>query len=297
MLEDIPVLLISFNRPEMTLGSIKNIKLFRPKKVYFSVDGPRKQYPYDLEKVRKCQELSKKIDWDCEVIEMFSEVNFGSGEWPYRSISKALEIEERILIIEDDVRISPEFYKVLRDLMIRYEENKEVFAICASNISQASSTGHGEDYFFTRYFSGWGWATWANRWENYDFIIPKENKLTFWFLLKENRFNILVSLYFYLNMYLIKIHKLRAWDYQVNHMIFKNKLLNVKMTKNLSTNEGIGLSATHTKFMPKLEIREIDSQYIRHPVTIMCDNKQDQVWRKNRMRFLLISWLKRFFKR
>ncbi len=295
MFEDVPVLLISFNRPEMTLGAIENIKLFRPRKVYFSVDGPRKQYPYDLEKVRNCQELSKKIDWDCEVIEIFSEVNYGSGEWPYRSISKTLEIEDRILIIEDDVRISPDFYEVLKDLMIRYEENTEIFAICASNISQAKSPAHLDDYFFTRYFSGWGWATWANRWENYDFIIPKENKLTFWFLLKENRFNILVSLYFYLNLYLIRMNKLQAWDYQVNHMIFKNKLLNLKMKHNLSINEGVGLSATHTKFMPKLKIREIDTQNIRHPANVMRDNKQDHVWRKNRMRFLLKSWLKRLF--
>ena len=69
------------------------------------------------------------------------------------------------------------------------------------------------------------------------------------------------------------------------------------MTNNLSTNEGIGLSATHTKSMPKLEISEIDAQNIKHPANIMRDNKQDHVWRKNRMRFLLISWLKRLFKR
>ncbi len=297
MLRDVPVLLISFNRPEMTLKAIENIRIFKPTRIYFSVDGPREGNFEDIANVKMCQDLSKRIDWNCEVIDIFSELNYGSGEWPYRSINQVLKREEWVLIIEDDVRISPSFYEILKELLPKYQQTREVFAVCASNISDKAKITNPDDYFFTKYFSGWGWATWANKWQNYEFIIPKKSEVTFWLLLKENNYNPLVSMYFFINFKLIRRNKLQAWDYQINHMIFKNRLLNIKMVKNLSSNEGIGSSATHTKFMPHLKIADLETTTIKHPSKKILDKKWDRRWRKDRMRFLFKSFAKRMYGR
>jgi hypothetical protein len=296
MLKDVPVLLISFNRPEMTKGAIENMRLFKPNKVYFAVDGPRMGKIDDIESVELCRKLIKEIDWECEVTELFSSVNYGSGEWPYRSITRALLEEDYLLIIEDDVRISLDFYELLKEVLERYENNKNIFAVCASNISEEIGEISGDDYFFTKYFSGWGWATWADRWQQYEFKIAKKEKLTFLRLLKENGYNFLVGLYFYLNFHLIKKNKLQAWDYQINHMIFLKDMLNIKVSKNQSINEGIGEKATHTKFMPNLKVAKIDIENIKHPLEVLGNKRFDRIWRKDRMRFILNSWLKRLVK-
>ncbi len=280
----------------MTKGAIENIRLFKPNKVYFAVDGPRMGKIDDIESVELCRKLIKEIDWECKVTELFSNVNYGSGEWPYRSITRALLEEDYLLIIEDDVRISLDFYELLKEVLERYENNKNIFAVCASNISEEIGEISGDDYFFTKYFSGWGWATWADRWKQYDFKISKAEKLTFPQLLKENGYNLLVGLYFYINFYLIKKNKLQAWDYQVNNMIFLKDMLNIKVTKNQSINEGIGEKATHTKFMPNLEVYKIDIENIKHPLEVLGNKRFDKIWRRDRMRFILNSWVKKLIK-
>ena len=37
----IPILLIVFNRPELTKKLIKSLRLLKPKKIYIVADGPR----------------------------------------------------------------------------------------------------------------------------------------------------------------------------------------------------------------------------------------------------------------
>ena len=297
MINEIPVLLISFNRPEMTMEAISNIKAFHPTKIYFSVDGPREDVIDDHSSVQKCRELSKKIDWECEVIEIFSEVNYGAGVWPYRSINEVLLKEKYLLIIEDDVRISSDFYEILKELLPRYESDTQIFSICASNISTETKNLESELYFFTKYFACWGWATWANKWNHYEYTISKLNGLTFWNLLKENNFNILITLYFMINFYLIKTNKLQTWDYQVNYLIFKRKFLNIKMAKNLSLNVGVGEKATHTKYLPKLEIASLNIKKHDYTAKKLPNKKHEKNWRKARIKFLFGSWAQRIIRK
>lgn len=290
---DIPVLLISFNRPEMTIEAIYNIKKFQPSTIYFSVDGPRKDVIEDYENVQKCRQLRNFIDWECEVIEIFSDVNYGVGKWPHKVISEVLLKEKYLLIVEDDVRVSPEFYNLIKILLPRYENDAEVFSICASNISSQTKNSNSDGYFFTRYFACWGWATWSSKWKHYDYTIPQINMLIFWQTLKQNNFNILIFLYFMLNFYRIKIGKLVTWDYQVNYLIFRKKLINIKSMVNLSTNEGVGEKASHTKYLPKLEVGTLDLKKIKYKNNKSIDKIQEKKWRKARIKLLIRSWTQR----
>ena len=286
---DIPVLLISFNRPELTKGAIENIRILKPSLMFFSVDGPRPNNSKDVEDVEATKDLVRQIDWDCEVITSFGEKNYGSGEWPYRSITWALTQCENLLILEDDVRISPDFYVAAQELIPLYKDNEKIFAICASNISKNGKQG----YYFTKYFSGWGWITWSNKWKRYSYNLLEDKKFLFFEVLKQNNFNILITLYFYLNFFLIKINRLQAWDYQVNYMIFKYRMYNIKFFQNLSINVGIGKDATHTKILPEMQIEHFNFQNIEHPKDFEIDAALEHDWRKARIRFILTSWLKR----
>lgn len=286
---DIPVLLISFNRPKLTKGAIENIRKLKPLLLFFSVDGPRPSNLEDVKNVEATKVLVEEIDWHCEVRTLFGEENYGSGEWPYKSITWALNQCENILIVEDDVRISPDFYRAAQDLVPRYKDNEKIFAICASNISKNSKQG----YYFTKYFSGWGWITWSNKWQKYSYNLVDNKKFQFFNLLKQNNFNIVITLYFYINFFLIKMNKLQSWDYQVNYMIFKYKMYNVKFYQNLSINVGIGKDATHTKVLPEIKIEPLNIQRLNHPKNYEIDETLERDWRKARIRFLFISWLKR----
>ncbi len=294
MLNDIPVLIISFNRPEKTKEAIMNIRKLKPPLIFYSVDGPREGEEDDIRKVEECKKLVEDIDWECEIETLFSENNFGSGQWPIKSINWAIEKVKYLMIIEDDVLISSEFYLAGLDLLQRYEKNNKIFAICASNISKNLGTKYKYDYYFTKYFSGWGWMIWADKWKKYDFEIKKGNRVKFKSLLKNNNFNVMISIYFYLNLFLISKACLQAWDYQVNNLVFRNKYLNIKFTKNLSENTGVGYDATHTKNMPMIKIEEMGKNTITHPPSVKITPLLERKWRRDRLKFLFASIKKKF---
>lgn len=285
----IPVLLISFNRPDLTKGAIENIRTLAPPVLFFAVDGPRESNPEDREKIQEVIEKLSEIDWDCEVRTLFSKENRGSGRWPYESISWALSQCKHLMILEDDIRVSKDFYHVGNRLVSKYEDADEVFAICASNISKKRD----DSYFYTKYFAGWGWITWAKKWEKYSFDVSKENILSFYELLKKNNYNFAIAMYFYLNFYLISKNRLQAWDYQVYRLMLTHHKVCIKFNKNLSLNVGIGVEATHTKTLPKIEIDSLNIELIKSPSTIKIDKNCEKNWRKNRIKFIINSRLKR----
>jgi hypothetical protein len=289
----IPVLLVSFNRPELTKKALDNLKLIEPPVIFFSVDGPRINNVKDKIKVLECRALANEISWDCKIYVNFSDSNLGCGPWMVNSINWAFQYVSELLILEDDVEISKEFYNSASHFVLSEEKNESIFAICASNLSFERKIHSNRDYFKSVYFAGWGWATWKSRWNAYDYEIIRNRKIDFLKLLKVNNFNPFIVLYFLLNFFLIRINKLSAWDYQVNYLMFLNNLYVVKPYRNLSRNFGDGDSATHTKFMPTFNIQE-QQKDVRIVYDLEFDNSMDQIWRKSRILFLFKSFLKRY---
>ena len=76
-MNNIPVLLLNFNRPYQTIGLIENLRLIKPKKVFISIDGPRVGVEPDKEKCIRVAECIKLIDWDCEIKTKISDTNLG----------------------------------------------------------------------------------------------------------------------------------------------------------------------------------------------------------------------------
>lgn len=284
---DIPILLIAFNRVEITQNAIEHLREIKPSKFFFSVDGPRKNNSNDKDLILKVKNLVELIDWPCHIETLFSEINFGSGIWPYTSIQWALSRSPKLIIIEDDVRISSTFYQISRSCLNTYEANKDIFAICASNIVDNTGLEKSQIIRASKYFSGWGWATWANRWNDYKLNLNEVKKINLYSLLKKNNFNFFVWIYFWMNFYKIRKDKIKAWDYQINHLLFSSSKIILKPDRNLSTNVGIGESATHTNKMPILKINNLDFNTINFVTNLQVDRLKEKKWRKARMKFLL----------
>jgi hypothetical protein len=288
----LPVLLIAFNRPVLTRSALLMIAKFKPPIFFFSVDGPRENSTDDLINVELCRDLIKNFNWNCEIHTNFSTKNYGSGVWPYKSINWAFGHVEKLLIIEDDVFTSEDFYRESNKILDHYKDQREIFGICASNISDLGAVEQSNDLFFSKYFSGWGWATWKDRWEEYRFDIANEPKIGFLKLLYANNGNVFISLYFLINFYLVRRNKIQAWDYQINHLLFSSDSFVIKFKKNLSSNIGVGKNATHTKYLPKIQVNKIDGSY-DPSIQIVLVPSEERRWRKSRIRFILKSWLLR----
>lgn len=70
-----PVVFLIFRRSDLTTQVFEAIRQARPKKLLVVADGPRNEAEAIL-----CQEtraVTEQIDWDCEVLRNYSDVNLG----------------------------------------------------------------------------------------------------------------------------------------------------------------------------------------------------------------------------
>ena len=115
-----PVLLIAFNRPEMTQKTFDAIRVAKPSELFIAVDGPRANHPSDVEQSKKVQEITKQVDWPCNLHTLFREKNVGCGYGPSGAISWAFESCDRLIILEDDCVASPSFFQFCTEMLERY---------------------------------------------------------------------------------------------------------------------------------------------------------------------------------
>lgn len=161
---DIAVVLIFFNRPECLKDVFKAIAKARPSRLYLIQDGARMNKPNDKSKIEQCREIVSHIDWECDVVKDYSDVNLGCGKRIFTGLTNVFKHEEYAAIIEDDIVIGESFLPFCKEICERYKDDQRI-----QYISGMNHLGIYEDtqcsYFFSRQGGAiWGWATWARCW-------------------------------------------------------------------------------------------------------------------------------------
>jgi hypothetical protein len=242
-----PIALIIFNRPDTTERVFTEIAKAKPPKLFVIADGPRTDHPDDVEKCAATRAIIDRVDWDCEVLKNYSDINLGCGHRPASGISWVFENVEEAIILEDDCMPHPTFYRFCRELLEKYRDDERVMLITGRNLL----TGRLQQkysYHFRRTFSCWGWATWRRAWQHYDFGIK------LWPELRETSWlrNILLNeraVEFYRKIFdqaHLSARNLHYWDYQWAFSCWAHSGLAVVPAANLIQNIGFGPAATHT---------------------------------------------------
>jgi hypothetical protein len=165
-----PVALIIFNRPELTARVFAQIAKAKPPKLFVIADGPRPNHPEDAGKCAAAAAVLAQIDWDCEVLENYSDVNLGLARRTITGITWVFEQVEEAIILEDDCVPHPTFFRFCEELLDKYREDERVMEIAGINFEfgQKSTTS---SYFFCYHNVNWGWATWRRAWRHFDFTL------------------------------------------------------------------------------------------------------------------------------
>jgi hypothetical protein len=69
----------------------------------------------------------------------------------------------------------------------------------------------------------------------------------------------------------------------------------LKPLKNLSTNVGTGIDATHTKKMPLLEINSLSTINPEYRINLELNYKNEKIWRRFRLILLVKSLFLKVF--
>jgi hypothetical protein len=91
---DTGVTLMIFNRPETTARVFDVVAGVRPKRLFVIADGPRAEVAEDAEKCAATRAIVDRVDWDCEVLKNYSDVNLGVGIRPGRRTRSRASIRD-----------------------------------------------------------------------------------------------------------------------------------------------------------------------------------------------------------
>lgn len=257
----IPVLLITFNRPEHTRQSLESILVQKPEELYIFQDGPRDGNLNDVQQCRKVQDIVDKhldsLNYDIKLHKCYSDINRGCRDAIIYAISSVFKEHDAVIVIEDDIITSTSFLTYMNNALNYYKDNKSVHSISGHlprSIQVHLPADYPYDVFASPRLFNWGWGTWRDRWENVDWTM--------------SYFDVLMSQVEMVNAFnrggddmtpmLIDEREGRssAWDIQFAFDQFKNHKVSIVPMISYTYNIGCDGSGTHCASIKETVIEE-----------------------------------------
>jgi len=169
------------------------------------------------------------------------EKNWGLANSLIAGITEIVHKYGRVIVVEDDLILSPYFLKYMNEALEMYKNDDRVSAISAflNPIDcQAPNT------FFLRYFACWGWATWDRAWRLFN---PDTKDLLKQIRWKTKEFNVGEHGGFYGMLYCQKVGLVDSWAVRFYASSFLADKLVLFPGKSLAMQTGLDGSGTHSK--------------------------------------------------
>jgi hypothetical protein len=161
-----PIALFAYRRPDhlrRALDALASNPEAARSDLYIFSDAPRD--PADEPGVAAVRELITGVRDFARVVPVYRESNFGLARSIIDGVSRVCAERGRVVVLEDDLAVSPHFLRFMNDAIATYGEDPSVASI------------HGYVYpvdeplpetFFLRGADCWGWATWRDAWKVFE---------------------------------------------------------------------------------------------------------------------------------
>lgn len=243
-----PIALVIYNRPDKTRRVFEAIRGQKPKTLFVIADGPRKDVVGDAVRVKECRAIVDSIDWPCQVERIYSDTNLGCKARITTGLSQVFRRVDRSIILEDDCIPNADFFAFASELLSRYESNPRVFSV-GGHIWEIEDRVDGDSYFFSGYFSSWGWATWADRWSMVDTEMASWPEVMNSTLLEAISHSPMEFVFWKKTLemtYSGHPALAQAWDYALQLTMWQRGMWAIRPHVNLVQNIGFDADATHT---------------------------------------------------
>ncbi len=242
-METAPVLLIIFNRPDVTNVVFEAIRRARPQQLFIAADGPRPNKSGEAVLCQKTRQIVNQIDWPCSVQTLFRAENLGCKQAVSSAINWFFGQVEAGIILEDDCLPDPTFFSYCTELLTCYQHDERVMHIAGANFQLGHNRTGEASYYFSGFTPIWGWATWRRAWIHYDVTLattlpqlkpeqPYFNSRILWLIQR------------------LQAGQIDTWDMQWLVAVRGRKGLSIVPSVSLIRNIGFGMDATHTVRQP-----------------------------------------------
>ena len=240
-----PVVLLLFNRPDLTEQVVKAVVRQNPASVYLIADGPRDTHPLDTELCNRVRDIAVNAGWTGKVKTNFADTNMGLKNRVSSGLDWVFSVEDEAIILEDDCLPDPSFFRFSEELLERYRDDDRVGIISGNNFLWGSQVSE-DSYFFTPDSRIWGWATWGRIWRDFS----QHGLAKDW---SESEVATLASkapssIRRRAIQRIFASSSSNSWALPLTLHSLDRNLLNVCPRGNLVANLGFGPSSTHTSF-------------------------------------------------
>ena len=161
-----PVALFVYKRLKHTKIVINNLKKNILAKdttlIIFSDAASSKKDLLEVENVRK---YIKNIKGFKKIKVICRKYNFGVANTLFSGVSYILKKYSKIIVLEDDNKVSRFFLNYMNDALVLYKDEKRVCSI-SGYVYPVKVNEYRT--FFIRGADTWGWATWSRAWKNFE---------------------------------------------------------------------------------------------------------------------------------
>jgi hypothetical protein len=164
-----PVAVFTYNRPEHTeramqaLSRCDGVEGFE---LFLYSDAPRTEaHLADVQRTRMVLRKWAAI-LGAQIIERPQ--NLGLAKSIGGTVTELCDIYGRVVVIEDDLIVSPDFLTFMRSSLEHYENHHEVMQVAGFTLSPPNDCS--TDTFLLPVTSTWGWATWQRAWKSFSWV-------------------------------------------------------------------------------------------------------------------------------
>lgn len=271
-----PVAFIIFNRPDTTEKVFAEIAKARPPKLLVVADGPRANRSGESEKCIATRAIVEHVDWECEVLTNYSDVNLGCKNRVASGIDWVFEQVPEAIVLEDDCLPHPSFFRFCEELLEHYRDDERIGLISGDNFQFGRKRGEAS-YYFSRYNHIWGWASWRRVWHHYD------RGAALWPAFRDGGWlDAVVSTprerrHWTQAFSAVFENRLDTWDFQWTLALWSQGMVSVLPNVNLISNIGFGVDATHTHSESAYANMHVEAMEfpLRHPQVILPYREAD----------------------
>lgn len=269
-----PVLILNFNRPNLSKQIFQRVLKSNPKKIYVSVDGPRKNNNKDLKKVLEVKSIFDNYKGKIKIIKKYNKFNKGCKIGVSDAINWFFKKEKMGIILEDDTLPCKSFFNFCDYALVKYQNDERIMMITGTNYYGENKSSN--KYFFSQHFTIWGWATWRRAWKSYNLNLdnwPNNNLIKNLYYRFSNR----VALHFEYTFNALKDSFVDTWDIQwVYNCIFNNGYA-VTPEANLISNIGVvGKHSTGKTDSHFLKYGYLNTKKIQSPKYFSVNHEYDK---------------------
>ena len=250
----VPILLITFNRPEHTRKVLTEILKQEPQELYVCQDGAREGNENDRIKCQGVRDVINELTSpyavahkDFTLHTLYQKENHGCGPGPATGITWFFENVEMGIIMEDDCLPSETLMAFEAELLEKYKDDERISLITGTN-ALSKWRSYKYDYIFAKTggMTMGSWASWRRAWKHFDWEIKNwvnpETKERMYQVLGAEKYDEIAPLYdrIYANP------PRDAWDFQWAYARTLLDSSTIVSTVNQMSNIGFGEESTHT---------------------------------------------------